>query len=36
MRVRPMMPHESQRNDENIVTMPDATHVLLNLKTGAK
>jgi hypothetical protein len=36
MRVRPMMPHELQRNDENIVTMPDGTHVILNLKTGAK
>lgn len=36
MRLRPMMPHETQRNDNSIVSMPDATHVHLNQKGGAK
>jgi hypothetical protein len=34
MRVRPMMPHE--RDHENITQLPDPTHVILNLKSGAK
>ena len=36
MRVRPLMAHETSRGDENIITTPDVTHVLLNLKTGSK
>jgi hypothetical protein len=36
MRVRPMMPHEEKRNDRSIMSVPDAQHVHLNLKTGAK
>jgi hypothetical protein len=36
MRVRPMMPHEQSRGDENIITAPDTQHVLLSLKTGTK
>lgn len=36
MRVRPMMPHEMSRADENIITVPDTQHVLLSLKTGSK
>jgi hypothetical protein len=36
MRVRPMMPHEQSRADENIITAPDSQHVLLSLKTGSK
>ena len=36
MRLRPMMPHELQRNDNSIVSVADGTHVHLNLKTGAK
>lgn len=31
-----MMPHELQRNDRSIVSVPDSTHVHLNLKTGMK
>lgn len=31
-----MMPHETQRNDKSIVSMPDTTHVHLNQKGGAK
>ena len=34
MRVRPMMPHE--REHENIIQLPDPTHVILNMKGGAK
>lgn len=36
MRVRPMMPHEGNRGDENIITIPDNSHVLLSLKAGTK
>jgi hypothetical protein len=36
MRVRPMMPHEQNRSDENIITAPDTQHVLLSLKSGTK
>ena len=36
MRLRPMMPHETQRGDGSVISMPDTTHVHLNLKTGAK
>lgn len=36
MRVRPMMPHEANRSDENIITSPDTQHVLLSLKSGTK
>jgi len=36
MRVRPMMPHELNRGDENIITAPDNQHVLLSLKSGSK
>jgi hypothetical protein len=36
MRVRPMMPHEGNRGDENIITIPDTSHVLLSLKAGTK
>jgi hypothetical protein len=36
MRVRPMMPHELGRSDENMITVPDENHVLLNLKSGTK
>ena len=36
MRVRPMQSHESSRGDENVTTIPDNSHVLLNLKTGTK
>ena len=36
MRVRPMMPHEVNRGDENIITAPDQSHVLLSLKSGTK
>jgi hypothetical protein len=36
MRVRPMMPHELNRGDENIITTPDNQHVLLSLKSGTK
>jgi hypothetical protein len=36
MRLRPMMPHEKQRNDNSIISMPDNFHVHLNLKSGAK
>ena len=36
MRVRPMMPHELNRADENIITIPDNSHVLLSLKAGTK
>ena len=36
MRLRPMMPHESQRNDNSIISVADPTHVHLNLKSGAK
>jgi hypothetical protein len=36
MRVRPMMPHELNRADENIITIPDNSHVLLSLKSGTK
>ena len=31
-----MMPHEQNRNDKSIVTVPDPSHVHLNLKTGVK
>lgn len=31
-----MMPHETQRGDPSIVSVPDPTHVHLNLKSGAK
>jgi len=30
------MNHELARSDENIITAPDVTHVLLNLKAGTK
>jgi kinesin family protein 12 len=36
MRVRPMMPHETNRADENAITTPDTQHVLLSLKSGTK
>ena len=36
MRVRPMMPHETNRGDDNIITSPDTQHVLLSLKSGTK
>jgi predicted metalloprotease with PDZ domain len=36
LRLRPLMPHETQRNDKSIATVPDTTHVHLSLKTGAK
>jgi hypothetical protein len=36
MRVRPMMPHELNRGDENMITIPDNQHVLLSLKAGTK
>ena len=36
MRVRPMMPHEMNRADENAITTPDTQHVLLSLKAGTK
>ena len=36
MRLRPMMPHELARNDQTIVSVPDNTHVHLDMKTGAK
>lgn len=36
LRVRPMMPHEYSRQDENIVSVTDQQHCLLQLKTGAK
>lgn len=36
MRVRPLVPHELGRGDENIVTTPDNQHVLLSLKSGTK
>ena len=36
MRVRPMMPHELNRGDDNMVTTPDQQHVLLSLKSGTK
>lgn len=36
MRVRPMMPHETNRADENAITTPDTQHVLLSLKAGTK
>jgi kinesin family protein 12 len=36
LRIRPMMPHELSRGDENIATAPDNQHVLLSLKTGTK
>lgn len=36
MRLRPMQPHEIQRADRSIVSVPDSTHVHLNMKTGAK
>jgi hypothetical protein len=36
MRLRPMMPHELARNDNSVVSVPDSTHVHLNIKTGAK
>ncbi len=36
MRVRPMMPHELNRGDDNIITTPDQQHVLLSLKSGTK
>jgi len=36
IRIRPLMPHELQRNDKAIVSMPDATRIHLNLKTGPK
>ena len=36
MRIRPLMPHESNRGDENICHVPDLQHVLLNLKSGTK
>jgi len=31
-----MMEHELRNNDNNIVTVPDSTHVHLNLKSGTK
>jgi len=31
-----MMPHETTRNDNSIVSVPDGSHVHLNLKTGMK
>jgi hypothetical protein len=31
-----MMPHELNRGDENIITIPDNSHVLLSLKSGTK
>ena len=31
MRLRPLMPHELSRNDSSIVSVPDSTHVHLNL-----
>ena len=31
-----MMPHESQRSDNSIVSVHDTTHVHLNLKSGTK
>ena len=36
MRVRPMMSHEMNRGDDNIITAPDSQHVLLSLKSGTK
>ena len=36
LRVRPMMPHELNRGDENIITAHDNQHVLLSLKSGTK
>ena len=36
MRVRPLMPHETNRGDENITSVPDIQHVLLSLKAGTK
>lgn len=36
MRVRPLMPHETTRGDENIINVPDIQHVLLSLKAGTK
>jgi len=36
MRLRPMLAHETSRSDNSIVSVPDSTHVHLNLKTGLK
>ena len=36
VRLRPMQPHELQRNDQAIVSPNDQTHVLLNLRQGVK
>lgn len=36
LRVRPMSNLELSRNDENIVAMPDPTHVHVNLKGQLK
>jgi hypothetical protein len=36
LRVRPMMPHENSRGDENIINVADNQHALLTLKTGTK
>ena len=36
LRIRPMQPHEIQRQDQSILAIADQTHVHLNLKSGAK
>ena len=36
MRVRPMLMHESMKGDENIITIPDNSHVLLSMRAGTK
>jgi len=36
LRTRPLLQHELSRNDKSIVSVPDPTHVHLNIKTGAK
>lgn len=36
LRIRPMQPHEIQRQDQSILAVADPTHVHLNLKSGPK
>ncbi len=36
LRVRPLLQHELVRADENIITVPDVMHALINIRTGAK
>jgi len=36
LRLRPMMPHELARDDASVVSVPDNTHLQMNLKAGPK